>query len=352
MPGWLERLFHRAAPAAGPLTTEGLLASDLWIDQPGAASGIERARRRGEITEEEAVRLRHFIEAGFLTFSIDLDEAVSQDLEATVETLWRERPADVAYAYHSQLKPLSRADEMAERKPSYRIADLHSSCEGARGLYLHPVIHRHVELVLGEPGVATQSLYFEFGSQQNLHRDPVFVQMQPPSHLVAAWIALEDIDPRSGPLVYVPGSQRLPYYQLAAGEHRFDHRQHGAEELAAMAEFDRQQMAVHGLSVEAFTPRRGEVLLWHHSLLHGGSPSEDPALTRKSFVIHFSSRSHFKRLKQTYLEEVPGPGGELVERARIIESERMLEAEGCWGFDSPLRGYRRPGRAAERVAER
>ena len=30
--------------------------------------------------------------------------------------------------------------------------------------------------------------------------------------LAAAWIAMEDIDPNSGPLVYYPKSHRLPHF--------------------------------------------------------------------------------------------------------------------------------------------
>lgn len=336
-----DRLLRRA-PAApgGPLDARGLLQSDLWIDQPDAAAEIDRRLGQGRITAEQAAGLRHFVEQGYLTFSLDLPAEVYGALDAEVERLWRDHPDDVAYAFHGPLKPFSYAEGTAERQPSYRIADLHGTSEPACELFLHPKVFEWVRLALGLEPVATQSLTFEFGSQQALHRDPVFVQTQPPSHLVAAWIALEDIHPRSGPLVYVPGSHRLPYFQLAPGQHLFDHKKHGPAEIAAMAEFDRAQMAERGMEVVAFTPKRGEVLLWHHSLLHGGSPSEDLALTRKSFVIHFSSREHYKRLKQTYLERVPLPEGGFAERPRIVETERLLERAGCAGFASPLAEWR------------
>jgi ectoine hydroxylase-related dioxygenase (phytanoyl-CoA dioxygenase family) len=235
---------------------------------------------------------------------------------------------------------MSMADEARERQPSCRIADMHSHSDAALALYLNPTVFREVERVLGEPAVATQSLFFEQGSQQGLHRDPVFVQTKPPSHLVAAWIALEDIDPRSGPLLYVPGSHRLPYFQFAPSEHRFDQSRHGDAEIEAMEEFDRAQYAEAGLEVKSFTPRRGEVLLWHHSLLHGGAGIADPSLTRRSFVIHFSTAADYKQRYQRFVEPVPGPGGETVLRQRIAETARILERDGCRGFDNPLRGYR------------
>ena len=331
----VDRLRAREEPPSGPLTADGRLASDLWLDQPNAGVEIAARVRRGVVSESEGASLLHFAEQGYLVEELDIEPHVFADVEAALARLWREKPGNVAFAYQSILKPFAYADEAAHRRPSYRIADLHATCEAALGLYLHPRIHRYVELILGAAPVATQSLYFEYGSQQALHRDPVFVQTQPPSHLVAAWIALEDIHPDSGPLVYVPGSHHLPYYQLAAGEHRFDHKRHGEAEIRAMETFDRQQMEQRGLSVVPFTPRRGRVLIWHHSLLHGGSLPSDPARTRKSFVVHFSTRQNYHRLKQTYLQQVATASG-VVERPRIIETERVLAAGGCAGFASPL----------------
>ncbi len=336
-----DRVLGRTAPppadasTGAGLTPHGLLASDLWLDQPDAQREIAAAQKRGKLSPAEAEKLSQFAEQGYLTFSLDIAPEVYEEIETTVAALWRDKPGHVAFAYQSVLKPFSDADEAAHRRPSYRIADLHSVSRGALALYLNRRVFDFVERVLGAPAVATQSLYFEYGSQQALHRDPVFVQTQPPSHLVAVWIALEDIDPRSGPLVYVPGSHRLPYYQLAAGEHRFDHKRHGEAEIRAMEEFDRAEMRRANLAVVPFTPRRGEALLWHHSLLHGGSTPEVPALTRKSLVVHFSSRANYRRLKQTYLERVPAGDG-FAERPRIVETERLLELDGCAGFASPL----------------
>ncbi len=330
------------APTSAPLDASGRLASDLWVDQPDAPRRIESWQRKGEIGAEQAEKLRRFVEGGHLTFDAGLPARLFEELEADVERVWRERPADLAYSPAGPLRSFAQADAARDRRPSYRIADLYSHSAAARSLYLWRPIFAYVERILGQPAVATQALYFEFGSQQALHRDPVFVQTRPPSHLVAAWFALEDIHADSGPLVYVPGSHRLPYYQFTPGEHRFDQSRYGDAEASAMAEFDRAQVAAHGLATETLLCPRGTVLLWHSSLLHGGSMVGDPARTRKSFVVHFSSQAHFKLRRQSLIETVPGPGGSSVSRQRIFETEALLTAEGARGFDNPLRGYRPP----------
>jgi len=338
----------RTAPPPAPLTGEGVLASDLWIDQPGAHERIERLAKNGEITSGEAGRLARIVDQGYLSFPLELPDRIFDEIQEAVEGVWRDKPADLAWASRGPLRSFAEADETRDRKPSYRIADLHSHCPAALDLYLDPEIFRHVELILGQPAIATQSLYFEYGSQQPLHRDPVFVQTRPPSHLFAAWIALEDVGPRCGPLVYVPGSHRLPYYQFEPGEFRLDNVRLSGRETEAMlemAEFDRRQVEAHGLAPEVFTCKRGEALIWHSSLLHGGAVVEDPSLTRKSFVVHFSTRANYRERQQRIVESVTGATGGKVDRTRILETDRVFTRDGRQGFDNPLRdplrGYQR-----------
>jgi phytanoyl-CoA hydroxylase len=338
----LPRLFGKKDTPSGPLTRDGLLASDLWLDQPDAHQEIARRLAAGALTAEQAEKLRAFADRGYLTLSLDLPESAYAEVWEAVERLWREKPWSVAYAYHSPLKLFVLADEARDRRPSYRIADIHSYCEAAVAFYLNRRIFDYVELIWGEPAVATQSLTFEYGSQQALHRDPVHVHTSPPSHLVAAWIAMEDIGPRCGALSYVPGSHRLPYWRDARGDYRLHQGSHGEWEVRAALDFDLDQCARRGLQPELFTCRRGEVLIWHHSLLHGGSPPEDPALTRRSFVVHFSTLAHYKRLRQTVLEPVTDTVGNAGERSHTFGTDRLLERDGCRGFDNPLRGYAGP----------
>lgn len=332
----LDRLRRKKQPA-GPLAADGQLASDLWVDQPDAEQRIERWRAKGEVGEAEAAALTQFVRRGYLTFSSGLPDEVFAAFADDVERAWRERPGDLAWTREGPLRSFAYADAARDRRPSYRIADLYSHSDAARTIYLWKPIFALVERIFGQPAVATQSLYFEFGSQQALHRDPVFVQTRPASHLVAAWVALEDIVAESGPLVYVPGSHRLPYHQFAPGDHLFDHSRHGSQESAAMAEFDRRQVAERGLGSETLLCPRGDVLIWHASLLHGGSVPHDPARTRKSFVVHFSTRANYPLRRQTLVELL----GDTT-RTRIFETDRILSADGCHGFDNPVRGYRPP----------
>ena len=315
------------------LTADGLLPSDLWVDEPGALDQIDIRYRASELSQTMAERLVHFVEHGYLTMPLSLDREIYQRIDSTVERLWREKPHNVAFAYASPLKPFSSAVEERDRKPSYRIADLHSYCDAALDLFLNPEIFEVLYLIFDQRPVATQSLCFEFGSQQLLHRDPVHVYMKPPSHLAAAWIALEDIDEGCGPLTYVPGSHRCPYFEIEPGEYRFNHYEHGDAESEEMARHDLEECRRRGLEVEAFLPRQGEVLIWHHSLLHGGSYPTDERLTRKSFVVHYTTMGRYEAASQSLL--MPGKeGGE--PRLEAFQSFKVLARDRCYGFDSPV----------------
>jgi len=199
------------------------------------------------------------------------------------------------------------ADEGRQRRPRYRIHDLHSRFELAQRLYLHPL----------------------------LHRDSIVVPTPRFGHLVAAWIALEDIKPASGALVYVPGSQKLPFYEFAPGEYMFDGGRMGDREARVAMEFHAEESKRRGLEPRLFLAPRGEVLLWHSALLHGGAPVTDESLTRKSFVVHYSTVRHHPTREMAVSEQ----GGETV-----WTTDALLSRDGCVGFANPLDGtfaYRR-----------
>ena len=335
---------------SGDLGPDGLLASDLWLDRPDAPEEIARRRSRGELSDAEAANLESFWRDGYFVFPLDVDDGLFDALDRDVDRLWEEQPAWVAFAYQSLLTRFSGGDA-DKRRPASRIADLHEFSTPALELYLHPQLFRYVELILGEPALATQSLYFQWGSQQALHRDPIHVRMTPPTHLVAAWIALEEIHPGCGELRYVPGSHRLPYYEFAPGRYAFDHKKDTLDQVRAAEQWDLDRCAEAGFEPVSLRCRRGECLIWHHSLLHGGSYPEDPALTRKSFVVHYTSRANMASTRNTYVDPyAPAEPGESEPPVRIYHSSRTHRMGGRHGFVSPL-VERLPGEIRQRFEE-
>jgi ectoine hydroxylase-related dioxygenase (phytanoyl-CoA dioxygenase family) len=305
------------------------IVRSIWLDEEDAHDQIGGKLRSGQITEREAANLTKFADDGYLIISAGVSADDAADFDANVNRLWREKPPKIAYAYDSPPRRLSWSDEHAHRRPRYRIHDMHSAFETARRFYLDRTLLRYASLILDQPAVSTQSLYFEFGSQQALHRDSIVVPTPIFGELLAAWIALENIDPASGPLEYVPGSHKLPMFEFRPGQYMFDGSSMGEPEIRAAMKFHDDESARRGLKTGRFLARRGEVLIWHSALLHGGAPVSDETKTRKSFVVHYSTlRNHPAR--SITLDE----GG----RSEVWTTRQLIERDGVRGFANPLDG--------------
>ncbi|HWA73965.1 MAG TPA: phytanoyl-CoA dioxygenase family protein [Polyangiaceae bacterium] len=321
------------AKATAHLTSEDQLTNPLWLDLPDAERQLNRKLERGELDSEEAEMLREYVRTGYIMVDVPgLDHSI-RDLLQGVERLWRHPPFDLAGAGHvngGRPLPLSELAPLVERGPGVRILDLHSHVDGARQLYLNSRLHRLCGLILGGRAVATQSLYFQYGSTQSLHRDPWYVNHNPRTHLVAAWFALEDIVPEAGPLMYVPGSHTLPYYRFSTGDVVFhDPAVTNDDRVAALAHMQ-AQMQERGLRAEPALPRRGQVFLWHGSLIHGGSPVKNPSLTRQSFVVHYGR-------EDTHLNR--GSGFQRNGKSRVFFTQaKYTSDEGTIGFHNPIAG--------------
>ncbi len=314
------------------------LDSGLWIDRPDVLETIAAQRAAGELDPSAAESLRRFATDGYLVLDLEAPESIFDGLVAGVARLWSDRPDDLAYAYDGPARRLPRADEARERKRRYRIHDPHSHLAEALALYLDRQLHGWVERILGEEAVAIQSLCFEFGSEQTLHRDPMVVPTGAPGHMVAAWIALEEITPDCGALVYVPGSHRLPYFEFTPGEWQFDGSRMGEAEVRAALDWNDRLQRERGLAPRRFTPKKGQALLWHASLTHGGAPVTDPESTRRSFVVHYSTRRTYPERSITLAEL----GEDGVERPAVWATRELLAEGARVGFDNPLRGAARP----------
>lgn len=308
------------------------LQSDLWLDQPDAHERIEERLAGDRLTAEEAALLHVFVDEGYLKFPLALDDEFCEGFDAEVSRLWEERPADLAVSPPGPEGPTSFRDyEGPVRDIGYRIPDLHSHSEHARALYLQPTIFRMIELIYDQPAVAFQSLYFEYGSQQSLHRDPMFVVTDPPTHLLASWVALEDITPESGPLAYVPKSHRWPWFEFEPGSIVCGAKIPPAKRKEH-SEWTRAMLQERELDVLPFTCRRGDVFIWHGGLLHGGTPIADAAKTRRSYVVHYCTAAH-KVSRTASMRVRDGEDWRRISRT----TETVIQHDRGRGLDNPFR---------------
>jgi ectoine hydroxylase-related dioxygenase (phytanoyl-CoA dioxygenase family) len=125
------------------------------------------------------------------------------------------------------------------------------------------------------------------GSEQGIHQDTAYVVTSSPLELAAAWIALEDVQPGSGELMYYDGSHRLPEYLFSGAFKHWNPERDGIEQHAEWSRLLHANAARLGLALKTFRPRQGDVFLWSADLAHGGMPVERPESTRHSLVGHY-----------------------------------------------------------------
>jgi phytanoyl-CoA hydroxylase len=168
-----------------------------------------------------------------------------------------------------------------------KLNDFHNLSETGKELMAHPAIVTFLEAIFNQQTVAMQTLTFMYGSQQPTHQDFPWVTATIPSHLAAAWIPLEDIKIDSGPLYYYVGSHRMPKFNFGNGI-LFNER--STRKPLEFADYIDKTCAELKYPKETLLIKRGDVLIWHSALAHGGGLITNPEQTRKSYVCHYSTK--------------------------------------------------------------
>jgi hypothetical protein len=275
----LARLLRPSAPTHSRF-------GGLWIDRADAHAELAARRARGAVSDALAEAVAHFMDNGYVIFQGGVPAELVDLLSARIARAYVE--GDARLRYHTDGK-VNHVLAPGTDPRGKRIIESHAVLEEVRDALSAPRILDFVEAVFDEQPVLTQSLIFQNGSEQPLHQDPVFVTYTKPLHMTAAWIALEDVRAGSGELQYVPGSHRLPDYVFASG--RLDQNNGRPGELDGYNAWLAEQIAARGLARTTFLPKKGDVLLWHAGLAHGGAPITHPGATRQSLVGHFCPRS-------------------------------------------------------------
>ncbi|MCG8458235.1 MAG: phytanoyl-CoA dioxygenase family protein [Holophagales bacterium] len=279
-----------ASDGSGPVDFDA--ATLPWVDRDDFETELEHRNAAGELEGEEAEALRQFRTRGYVAFPRLLAEDQVDALVADHDRAWEEGWPVQALVEGRGVVEVSGLPPRGELgSHHYRLNDIQDVSDAARRAMLDSRIMRFLRAYFAGSPVAMQSLFFEFGSEQGTHQDFPYVQSQILSHLVGCWIACDDVDADNGPLFYYPGSHRLPKFDWGDGSLTFDGRDHSqVERFADYLEHAAEQAGLERLTFHA---GRGDVFLWHGALVHGGSPATDPKKTRRSLVVHYSSRDAY-----------------------------------------------------------
>lgn len=151
--------------------------------------------------------------------------------------------------------------------------------------------------LIGEPMGLHLNLTGWVSTERNWHQDDYLNPPHVNSWYCAVWMALDDIDPRSGPFQYVPGSHHWP---LTRRDLLFQYIPQKMQENPAWPALTQDavskcfeaEIEKRGGKVETFLGKRGDVLIWHGRLAHRGSQPTAPGTPRKSLISHYSGLGH------------------------------------------------------------
>jgi ectoine hydroxylase-related dioxygenase (phytanoyl-CoA dioxygenase family) len=270
-----------------------------WLDQPDAEERVIAKLQRGEIDPEQARQCRYWNQNGYIILERLIEDSVLDEVWSRYDNAVR------SGRIQPPPEPAAEGDRLAGRylNPHKKVA---AFCR----ILKHPGLLRWLQLLTEREPKPLQTIASHKGSQQAVHSDSIHMTTYPLGYLTAAWIAFEDIHPDSGPLVYYPGSHRLPYvFSRDVGISEDDFRAKGYQSYQQKYEpFIARTIAENGLEPAWFHARKGDVLIWHANLLHGGSLRRNIELTRRAVVCHFFVKGAFvyhdlaaSRSKQQYL---------------------------------------------------
>lgn len=166
-----------------------------------------------------------------------------------------------------------------------RVQDAWRRSRAVRELALTLRLHGALFAAYGRKSFPFQTLNFREGSEQPLHSDIVHFSSVPERFMCGVWIALEDVQPGSGPLTYHPGSHRLEALTMrGAGVNSAtpgpqDYGRHFVPRFRE--KIDETGIAPHQLLIP-----KGWAFVWAANLAHGGAPITTISATRRSLVVH------------------------------------------------------------------
>ncbi len=256
-------------PASGPVP---------WLDRPDALEQIEMKRVAGLLSVSDAKLCRKWHQDGYIVLpSFFSDEQLEQ--------AWNAYEAAIAAG-----EVIPNVDRHARGEDDFpgRVLNPHFKVKAVEELLRAPEMLNVISMLLGASALPFQTIIGHRGSEQLAHSDSIHMTTYPQGYLAANWIAFEDIHPESGPLEYYPGSHRIPYaYSREVGIGVEEGRASYSTYLAKYEPFIQDTIHRNQLKPAYFEAKRGDVLIWHANLLHGGSPRRDPQWSRRALVCHY-----------------------------------------------------------------
>ncbi len=248
--------------------------SSAWLDVKDSALVVETKDSFHSFSNDIQEQLKEWSGNGFLIIRNHFTTELTDEVNKAVEQLINQKHLPVTH--------------------DNKVMHGYKHAEAIKQMMQDEGLKKILSFILDKEVIPFQTLNFVKGSGQRAHSDSIHMTTYPLGYLIAAWIALEDIDPDSGPLFYYRGSHKLPYLLNDDFENYSTRLKLGNKQYSDYEDMTDEILMQHHFHKEVFLPKKGDVLIWHANLIHGGLPVMNHQLTRKSMVVHYYARDVIK----------------------------------------------------------
>jgi len=240
-----------------------------WLDQTNAKERLLQHPDFQNFSKNNQEQLLNFEEKGFMILRNFYSSEDIEKCNQEVDRLLKEKKTDFNYTGKKLMEAYKESEFIDQQ------------------FFKNKQLLNLMAFAMGKPILPFHTIHFIEGSEQKAHSDSIHMTTEPEGYLIAAWTALEDTHEGNGPLFYYPGSHRLPYIMapdydsgnsaLTIGENVYRNYEDKIADVIAENHFQKAH----------FFAKKGDVLIWHANLLHGGEGITQKGTTRKSMVAHY-----------------------------------------------------------------
>lgn len=239
-----------------------------WLDRPDAKERLVEHPDFQKFDTNTQQQLIHWIDNGYLILKGFYAENEVDEINAEVQRLLLEQKT--AFNYTGR-----------------KIMDAHQISEVINKYFRYQKLLKLMNFIMGKKIHPFQTINFIRGSEQRAHSDSIHMTSEPKGYMMASWAALEDCHEGNGLLFYYPGSHKLPYVMSDDFESGHSKWRLGKNANKKYEDKIAEIIEKHELKKEHFHAKKGDLLLWHANLIHGGSPIRQTSSTRQSMVCHY-----------------------------------------------------------------
>jgi ectoine hydroxylase-related dioxygenase (phytanoyl-CoA dioxygenase family) len=150
---------------------------------------------------------------------------------------------------------------------------------------LDVLCHENIYQLFEEVGLKKMALHLSFtpwySTEKTWHQDYIINDKLSAKNYAGLWVALQDINPESGPFSYVPKSNNWD----------FDFSIYQKLNPSQTVSYIENDIIKRNGTPQIFLPKKGDVLLWQGHTIHRGLNPIDKNKPREAIIGHYVSGS-------------------------------------------------------------